>query len=168
MGVVLQRSAPPRRTVVIRFLLMIVVYRCMTHPTRTRSQDDKFEHSKIGTIGVDFRFRTINVDGATIKLQIVRHVKIAVRFFSWRVLAFQDASICMSRLDAAHPFLKTRLIHGSCVFVVLVIDSMCEGGFGWWYDGLFCNISVGYCWTRTISHDSLSILPWSRWCHSGV
>jgi hypothetical protein len=46
----------------------------MTHDADTRSQDDKFEHSKIGTIGVDFRFRTINVDGATIKLQIVRNV----------------------------------------------------------------------------------------------
>ena len=35
------------------------------------TQDDKFEHSRIGTIGVDFRFRTITIDGKSIKLQIV-------------------------------------------------------------------------------------------------
>ena len=35
-----------------------------------RFVDDKFEHSRQGTIGVDFRFRTVNIDGISVKLQI--------------------------------------------------------------------------------------------------
>eukprot|EP00455_Lapot_gusevi_P044519 TRINITY_DN5569_c0_g4_i1.p1 TRINITY_DN5569_c0_g4~~TRINITY_DN5569_c0_g4_i1.p1 ORF type:complete len:211 (+),score=63.54 TRINITY_DN5569_c0_g4_i1:90-722(+) len=35
-----------------------------------RFVDDKFEHSRMGTIGVDFRFRTVTIADSTIKLQI--------------------------------------------------------------------------------------------------
>ena len=35
-----------------------------------RFADDAFTESYISTIGVDFRFRTVKVDGKTVKLQI--------------------------------------------------------------------------------------------------
>ena len=35
-----------------------------------RFVDDKFVHSRQGTIGVDFKYRTLHSDGATVKLQI--------------------------------------------------------------------------------------------------
>jgi len=35
-----------------------------------RFADDQFEDNYISTIGVDFRFRTINIDGELLKLQI--------------------------------------------------------------------------------------------------
>ena len=35
-----------------------------------RFADDEFKESYVNTIGVDFRFRTINVDGARVKIQI--------------------------------------------------------------------------------------------------
>ena len=34
------------------------------------SKDDAFTESYISTIGVDFRFRTVKIDGKTVKLQI--------------------------------------------------------------------------------------------------
>lgn len=36
-----------------------------------RFADDTFTESYIATIGVDFRFRTVEVDGQSVKLQIV-------------------------------------------------------------------------------------------------
>lgn len=36
------------------------------------TQDDTYTESYISTIGVDFKIRTIELDGKTIKLQIVR------------------------------------------------------------------------------------------------
>lgn len=36
-----------------------------------RFADDTFTESYITTIGVDFRFRTLNIDGCNAKLQIV-------------------------------------------------------------------------------------------------
>jgi hypothetical protein len=46
--------------------------RTSTH-TRSRShpQDDTYTESYISTIGVDFKIRTIELNGKTIKLQIV-------------------------------------------------------------------------------------------------
>ena len=38
---------------------------------RCPPQDDKWTDSYISTIGVDFKIRTIELDGKTIKLQIV-------------------------------------------------------------------------------------------------
>lgn len=38
----------------------------------TRPQDDTYTESYISTIGVDFKIRTIDMDGKTVKLQIVR------------------------------------------------------------------------------------------------
>ncbi len=35
-------------------------------------QDDTYTESYISTIGVDFKIRTIDMDGKTVKLQIVR------------------------------------------------------------------------------------------------
>lgn len=35
-----------------------------------RFSDDQFNESYLTTIGVDFRFKTLNIDGKTIKLQI--------------------------------------------------------------------------------------------------
>lgn len=39
--------------------------------TATTFQDDTYTESYISTIGVDFKIRTIELDGKTIKLQIV-------------------------------------------------------------------------------------------------
>ena len=41
--------------------------------TRLGPQDDTYTESYISTIGVDFKIRTIELDGKTVKLQIVRH-----------------------------------------------------------------------------------------------
>lgn len=38
-----------------------------------RFADDTYTESYISTIGVDFKIRTIELDGKTVKLQIVRH-----------------------------------------------------------------------------------------------
>jgi Ras-related protein Rab-1A len=38
-----------------------------------RFADDTYTESYISTIGVDFKIRTIELDGKTIKLQIVNH-----------------------------------------------------------------------------------------------
>ena len=40
-----------------------------------RFADDTYTESYISTIGVDFKIRTIELDGKTVKLQIVRHWK---------------------------------------------------------------------------------------------
>lgn len=47
---------------------------CMGGPVCvfTRLQDDTYTESYISTIGVDFKIRTIDMDGKTVKLQIVR------------------------------------------------------------------------------------------------
>ena len=46
-----------------------------THPQSClllRFADDTYTESYISTIGVDFKIRTIELDGKTVKLQIVR------------------------------------------------------------------------------------------------
>lgn len=45
------------------------------------SQDDTYTESYISTIGVDFKIRTIELDGKTIKLQIVRRTSA----FGWEL-----------------------------------------------------------------------------------
>jgi hypothetical protein len=40
-----------------------------------RAADDTYTESYISTIGVDFKIRTIELDGKTIKLQIVRRAQ---------------------------------------------------------------------------------------------
>jgi len=42
------------------------------HPSPPHAADDTYTESYISTIGVDFKIRTIELDGKTIKLQIVR------------------------------------------------------------------------------------------------
>jgi hypothetical protein len=42
------------------------------HPYTRYSADDTYTESYISTIGVDFKIRTVELDGKTIKLQIVR------------------------------------------------------------------------------------------------
>ena len=46
----------------------------------TLCQDDTYTESYISTIGVDFKIRTIDMDGKTVKLQIVRVYLLDVRF----------------------------------------------------------------------------------------
>ena len=41
-------------------------------PSAAAAADDTYTESYISTIGVDFKIRTIELDGKTIKLQIVR------------------------------------------------------------------------------------------------
>lgn len=42
----------------------------IAHVLASKIQDDAFTESYISTIGVDFRFRTVKIDGKTVKLQI--------------------------------------------------------------------------------------------------
>ncbi|KAI0978649.1 hypothetical protein GJ496_000532 [Pomphorhynchus laevis] len=41
-----------------------------------RFSDDTYTESFISTIGVDFKIRTINIDGKTVKLQIYKYLAI--------------------------------------------------------------------------------------------
>lgn len=45
-------------------------------------QDDTYTESYISTIGVDFKIRTIELDGKTIKLQIVS-LQLSLNNFFW-------------------------------------------------------------------------------------
>src|SRR3954453_3815928 len=46
-----------------------------------RFADDTYTESYISTIGVDFKIRTIELDGKTVKLQIVSFAPIPARLF---------------------------------------------------------------------------------------
>lgn len=46
------------------------------------TQDDTYTESYISTIGVDFKIRTIDMDGKTVKLQIVR-VYLSAKNVDW-------------------------------------------------------------------------------------
>ena len=46
-----------------------------------RFADDTYTESFISTIGVDFKIRTIELEGRTVKLQIVRLIGIMVAHF---------------------------------------------------------------------------------------
>ena len=47
-----------------------------------RAADDTYTESYISTIGVDFKIRTVELDGKTIKLQIVSGVVLCSAFQS--------------------------------------------------------------------------------------
>lgn len=49
-------------------------------------QDDTYTESYISTIGVDFKIRTIDMDGKTVKLQIVRVYLLDGRFLIRRII----------------------------------------------------------------------------------
>lgn len=53
--------------------MFIIKWEVLNHITLFISllQDDTYTESYISTIGVDFKIRTIELDGKTIKLQIV-------------------------------------------------------------------------------------------------
>jgi hypothetical protein len=52
--------------------------------------DDAWTPSFITTIGIDFKIRTIELDGKRIKLQIVRVANV----ISWLTRAFVDERVC--------------------------------------------------------------------------
>ena len=49
---------------------LLIIYMCVFF-LNDAFQDDTYTESYISTIGVDFKIRTIELDGKTIKLQIV-------------------------------------------------------------------------------------------------
>ena len=57
-------------------------------PQLLSAQDDTYTESYISTIGVDFKIRTIEMDGKTVKLQIVRKMlreeKVYQFIFFWK------------------------------------------------------------------------------------
>ena len=56
---------------VLLAFLQFVWLSCLCFACVCSAQDDSFTDSYISTIGVDFRFRTVNIDMKTVKLQIV-------------------------------------------------------------------------------------------------
>ena len=48
-----------------------------------RFADDTYTESYISTIGVDFKIRTIELEGKTVKLQIVGLIFVFVQLYGW-------------------------------------------------------------------------------------
>lgn len=64
------RGRPIKQSTQTHFILntlLLVIDHITLNP-----QDDTYTDSYISTIGVDFKIRTIDMDGKTVKLQIVR------------------------------------------------------------------------------------------------
>lgn len=53
-------------------------------------QDDSYTDSYISTIGVDFKIRTVDMDGKTVKLQIVRLPFFGISCFLFRYRGFHS------------------------------------------------------------------------------
>jgi Ras family len=89
-----------------------------------RFADDTYTESYISTIGVDFKIRTIELEGRTVKLQIVSH------FFNSRPRPFEAAGEAQLGWYACirWPAAKGRFLSFTSPLTPL-----------------FC-ISVGHCW----------------------
>ena len=70
-----------------------------------RFADDTYTESYISTIGVDFKIRTIELEGKTIKLQIVTHKKVdfittfkKYYFFEANIIISSFFNVCSSHI----------------------------------------------------------------------
>lgn len=67
-----------------------------------RFADDTYTESYISTIGVDFKIRTIELEGKTVKLQIVSN-RVCIRLLSLKVERGSHAIISLYRLRVLTP-----------------------------------------------------------------
>lgn len=82
-----------------------------------RFADDTYTESYISTIGVDFKIRTIELEGKTVKLQIVR-ILILFLFFNFGGHYYVP---CCPRLTA--PFCPLCLVVGAAIYISPVSSS---------------------------------------------
>ena len=133
-----------------------------------RFADDTYTESYISTIGVDFKIRTIELEGKTVKLQIVSGVPSSVAIKQGRRCG-RATILSSSRLDDAdegdHRIHRLRkkghlLTDCSCILsgtqqvrnhLVLLEPSLTD-----------------YCRPGTFPHDHLVVLPWRTWYHRCV
>lgn len=83
-----------------------------------RFADDTYTESYISTIGVDFKIRTIELEGKTVKLQIVSRFKAPVRIASPRHTVSVSSAVCVSLLWS----MPSMLSYGAVAVPVFTFD----------------------------------------------
>lgn len=82
-----------------------------------RFADDTYTESYISTIGVDFKIRTIELEGKTVKLQIVSgliYVYVKRECAAWRLARLACISLLAKAGDILLPNQTAVAPHGNC------------------------------------------------------